>query len=126
MLEHLEEHGDFNFFFNPSKCAQCGGRCCTGESGYIFVTPKEIQNIAEFLGVEFEQFCQNFVKKVGYRYSLREISEGGDVYSCVFFKDGACQIYPKRPAQCVNFPFWDCYKEDFRDLLKECIGVVEK
>ncbi|MDE5926461.1 MAG: YkgJ family cysteine cluster protein, partial [Helicobacter sp.] len=92
----------------------------------IFVTPQEIQGIAQFLGLEFDTFCQKFVKKVGYRYSLCEILESNGAYSCVFFKNGRCQIYPKRPAQCVRFPFWDCYKEEWTDLLKECIGVVKK
>ncbi|MDE7176147.1 MAG: YkgJ family cysteine cluster protein [Helicobacter sp.] len=117
---------DFPFGFDSSKCEQCGGKCCTGEAGYIFVTPQEIQGIAQFLGLEFDTFCQKFVKKVGYRYSLCEILESNGAYSCVFFKNGRCQIYPKRPAQCVRFPFWDCYKEEWTDLLKECIGVVKK
>lgn len=94
--------------------------------GHIFVTPKEIKQIAKFLGLEFDFFCQNFVKKVGYRYSLLEIQESKGVYSCIFFQDGKCKIYQKRPMQCVKFPFWDCYKENWTDLLKECIGVVKK
>lgn len=120
------EDSNFSFSFDQNKCEQCGGKCCTGESGYIFVTPTEIQRIAEFLGFEFSTFCQNFVKKVGYRYSLREILEDNGAYSCVFFKNGKCQIYEMRPMQCVKFPFWDCYKENWTDLLKECIGVVVK
>lgn len=120
------EDSNFSFHFDSSKCAECGGKCCTGEEGYIFVTPKEIQGIAEFLGVDFDAFCRQFVKKVGYRYSLREILEDNGAYSCVFFKENKCQIYPKRPVQCVKFPFWDCYKEDYENLLKECIGVVKK
>ncbi len=120
------EDSNFPFRFDASKCTECGGKCCTGERGYIFVTPKEIQGIAEFLGFDFDRFCQNFVKKVGYRYSLREVLETNGAYSCIFFKNGVCQIYQKRPTQCAKFPFWDCYKEDWTDLLKECIGVVRK
>ncbi|MCI5968424.1 YkgJ family cysteine cluster protein [Helicobacter sp.] len=120
------EHSDFQYHFDPSKCKECGGKCCTGESGYVFVTPKEIEEIAEFLGLDFDTFCQNYVKKVGYRYSLLDITQDNKTYSCVFFKDGICQIYPKRPKQCVAFPFWDYYKEHFDELEKECIGVVKK
>lgn len=120
------EHSDFQFRFDSSKCEECGGKCCTGESGYIFVFSKEIEAIADFLKLDFEAFCQKFVKKVGYRYSLLDIPQGNGVYSCVFFKDGMCQIYSKRPRQCVTFPFWDYYKEHFEELSKECIGVVQK
>ncbi|WP_299547553.1 YkgJ family cysteine cluster protein [uncultured Helicobacter sp.] len=119
------EHSDFQFRFDPSKCEECGGKCCTGESGYIFVTPKEIEEIAEFLGLDFESFCNNYVKKVGYRYSLLDVTKDHITYSCVFFKDGICQIYPKRPKQCVSFPFWDYYKDHFEELQKECIGVFK-
>ncbi|TLD85365.1 YkgJ family cysteine cluster protein [Helicobacter sp. MIT 11-5569] len=120
------ENSNFGFYFDSNKCQECGGKCCTGESGYIFVSPKEIQEIAEFLSIDFDTFCQNYVKKVGYRYSLLEIAQGNKIYSCIFFKDGICQIYPKRPKQCITFPFWDCYKDNIEELLKECIGVVKK
>ena len=123
----LKEQG-FAFSFNPNKCQECGGKCCRGESGYIFVNPKEIEKIAEFLQLDFESFCLKFVKKVGYRYSLIEKREkDGTGYACVFFDEEKmqCGIYPVRPKQCEKFPFWDCYKEDFKDLLKECIGVCQ-
>ena len=67
----LEAEG-FLFVFDENQCAKCGGKCCKGESGYIFVTSNEIQKIAESLQMEFDEFCLKFVKKVGYRYSLIE------------------------------------------------------
>lgn len=120
------ERSGFQYSFNPNKCKECGGKCCTGESGYIFVSPKEIVEIAEFLGLDFESFSQNYIKKVGYRYSLLDVTQDHKTYSCIFFEDGICQIYPKRPKQCISFPFWDYYKDHFEELSKECIGVVKK
>ncbi len=119
----------FSFGFDFTKCQECGGKCCKGERGYIFVTPSEIQKIAESMQMNFESFCLKKKKKVGYRYSLIEKKEQkGDGYACVFFDEekGQCQIYENRPKQCVEFPFWDCYKENFETLLEECIGVVKK
>ena len=69
------EAEDFLFVFDENQCAKCGGKCCKGESGYIFVTSNEIQKIAESLQMEFDEFCLKFVKKVGYRYSLIEKKE---------------------------------------------------
>ena len=123
----LKEKG-FAFSFDSNKCQECGGKCCCGESGYIFVNAKEIENIAKFLEMDFESFCLKFVKKVGYRYSLIEKKEkNGMGYACVFFDEEKkqCKIYSVRPNQCVKFPFWDCYKDDFSELLKECIGVCK-
>ncbi|MDE5591368.1 MAG: YkgJ family cysteine cluster protein, partial [Helicobacter sp.] len=64
----LEMEG-FDFAFDETKCKECGGKCCTGESGYIFVSAFEIQEIAEMLGMSFEDVCLKYVKKVGYKYS---------------------------------------------------------
>ena len=122
------EAEDFLFVFDENQCAKCGGKCCKGESGYIFVTSNEIQKIAESLQMEFDEFCLKFVKKVGYRYSLIEKKEKeGKGYACVFFDEegGKCQIYENRPKQCKQFPFWECYKKDYEILMKECIGVIK-
>jgi hypothetical protein len=35
----------FNYSFDFSACSTCQGRCCTGESGYIYVTKAEIGEI---------------------------------------------------------------------------------
>ena len=97
-----------------------------GESGYIFVSSKEIEAIADFLKLDFEHFVKNLLRKLGIA-TLCWIFHRAMVCICVvFFKDGMCQIYSKRPRQCVTFPFWDYYKEHFEELSKECIGVVQK
>lgn len=119
----------FGFEFNSSKCQECGGKCCTGESGYIFASLKELEQIADFLDLSFEDFLLHYVKKVGYRFSLIEqkFQEG---YACIFFDKNklCCSIYEVRPKQCRDFPFWELYldKKHLPKLLKECIGVKEK
>ncbi|MDA3967241.1 MULTISPECIES: YkgJ family cysteine cluster protein [Helicobacter] len=120
---------EYDFTFDPSKCEECGGKCCTGESGYVFVTPYDIEEISKFLNMDFNEFSVKFVRKVGYKYSLTEkIQKDGKGHACVFFDEETrkCQIYSRRPKQCVSFPFWECYKDDFEPLLKECIGVCKK
>ena len=56
----LKKEG-FKFSFDSSKCEECGGKCCSGESGYIFVTPNEIIKIAKFLNIDFENFCYKYI-----------------------------------------------------------------
>ena len=34
---NLTQCDGFDFAFNPAKCAECGGKCCIGESGYVFL-----------------------------------------------------------------------------------------
>ena len=113
----------FKFKFNPNACEECGGKCCIGESGYVWVNKEEIEKIAKFLGLEIEEFIKNYLRKVEYKYSLKEIKKDNS-YECVFFENGKCLIYEVRPRQCREFPFWDYFKDDFSYLLKECPGVV--
>lgn len=60
----------FDFSFNPNKCADCGGKCCIGESGYIFLSVGEMRAIAEFFGLDFDDFTRQFIRQVGAQYSL--------------------------------------------------------
>lgn len=116
----------FCYTFNENACAACGGACCVGESGYIWVNFKEIKAISNYLTISIEEFAQKYLKRVKNRYSLQETKTKDDGYACVFFDDKSrlCQIYPVRPKQCVSFPFWEQFKNDIQSLTKECPGVV--
>ncbi|WP_024791948.1 YkgJ family cysteine cluster protein [Lebetimonas sp. JS138] len=124
--EKLISKDGFDFKFNPDACKKCKGNCCIGESGYIWVNPKEIEAIADFLGIDKNIFIDRFLIKVGYKYSIKEkpYKKG---YACIFFENG-CKIYPVRPNQCKTFPFWERYKDEryYEELKNECPGVIFK
>ena len=56
MSNIMKEEG-YSYSFNPSACQSCQGKCCTGESGYIYVTKDEIIKIAELLELDVNIFC---------------------------------------------------------------------
>lgn len=122
---------DYPFEFEGEICKSCGGRCCTGEGGYVFVSIKEMEEIAAYLNLSFEAFCAKYVRKVGYRFSLIEKSYN-NALACVFFNTqaGKCDIYTHRPKQCQDFPFWSSYKNlnkaAIKLLKKECPGIRVK
>ena len=123
----LMEQEGYRYKFDPSACASCGGHCCTGESGYIWVKYDEIEAISKFLEQSIEDFATIYLKKVKHRYSLIERKrESEDDYACIFFDDEMrrCSIYPARPRQCRTFPFWDQFKNDKEEVKKECPGIV--
>ncbi len=124
MYDILKKEG-FSYGFDPSRCAACEGKCCTGESGYIWLTPKEMENIAAFLAVDIETFKSSYLRKIRYRYSLKE-RQVGESFECIFFDADAknCSIYPVRPVQCATFPFWDYFKEHIDEVVEECPGIV--
>lgn len=124
MQDIISKEG-FDYSFDPSKCAACEGKCCTGESGYIWLTPDEMIKIADFLEIGLEDFKEHYLRKVRYRYSLKE-QRVGDSYECIFFDTVAknCSIYPVRPRQCATFPFWDYFKDHIEEVVEECPGIV--
>ena len=114
----------FNYRFNPESCNQCEGRCCNGESGRIFVNQDEIEAISRFLKMKISKFSVEYLRKVSYKFSLKELKANHN-YACVLFDDkrNQCSIYPVRPHQCRTFPFWDYFKDKPEELSKECPGV---
>lgn len=124
---NLMESDGYPYKFEPSACASCGGACCTGASGYIWVKHHEIKTIAEFLELSYEDFAIMYLKKVKHRYSLIEKyrKESND-FACIFFdsKIEGCGIYSVRPLQCRTFPFWEQFKNSCDEVEKECPGIV--
>jgi len=87
------------------SCLACG-RCCKGTPGYVFFDEWEGKRMAEFLGLDFVAFLRKYARRLeDGRWSLREFVRGD--YRCVFLKDDRCLIYPVRPLQCREYPFWD-------------------
>ncbi len=82
-------------------CQRCGA-CCTGESGYVWVTPREAARIARFLGLSGAEFASQYLRKPGTHESLIELPDA----RCIFYAGNACAIYSVRPVQCRTFPFW--------------------
>lgn len=104
--------------------------CCKGESGYVFVSIDEMQQIAAFLGVSFEAFCLRYARKIGYRFSLVEKTCDNGL-ACVFLDtNNMCSIYAVRPKQCITFPFWEAHKHlnetALMALQNECPGIYIK
>jgi len=85
-------------------CTECGD-CCVGEPGFVWVNKEEIETLAAELKLEVSQFEQMYVRRIGIRKSLKELSNG----DCVFFdkKKRACIVYGVRPRQCRTWPFWN-------------------
>ncbi|MCR8689344.1 MULTISPECIES: YkgJ family cysteine cluster protein [Campylobacter] len=116
----------FDYEFDPKKCDECGGKCCTGESGYIWIDESEIKILGEYLGYKPELIKEIFLEKFDNRYSIKEkpYQKG---WACIFFdeKNKNCSIYEYRPKQCRSFPFWEHFKTNYKELEMECIGVKQ-
>ena len=100
------------------QCTQCGN-CCTGDPGYVWVTPDEVQAIADFRGQPVEEVRALYTRKAQGRVTLREKANG----ECVFWdKRAGCTVYPARPAQCRTWPFWESVTETKKSWDQTTIG----
>ena len=115
----------FDFCFDENACASCGGNCCTGESGYIWITPSELENLADFLKLDRSIFINDYLQKVGYKFSIKEKFDDNLGHCCIFFdtQKKCCSVYQARPIQCRTFPFWDYFKDKIEEVKKECPGI---
>jgi Fe-S-cluster containining protein len=120
----LMRQDGFDFVFDPKACSSCGGGCCIGDSGYIWVTPAEIKALSSRLNLDTQEFITNYLSKIGYRYSLKEL-EFNSGFRCIFFDidKKQCSVYEDRPSQCRTFPFWNHFKNNIREVEKECPGI---
>jgi Fe-S-cluster containining protein len=104
------------------ECTRCG-RCCTGASGYVWVTDEDIEALAEYLSMTLAAFGRRHLRQVGLRYALLERAATGD---CVFLRDGLCTVYDRRPSQCRRFPWWRealASEEAWKETARECEGI---
>jgi len=125
MSDLMREKG-YSYAFDPKACEECQGKCCTGESGYIYVNKTEIETIAKLLNLNVNDFAVKYLYKKGYKYSIKE-NKFEDSYECVFYdrQTNGCTIYEARPTQCKTFPFWDYYKQRVDELKEECPGIID-
>lgn len=111
------------YFFDKGihfKCQKCGA-CCTGEPGAVYIDIDESRLVANFLGMEYHTFRQEYLLHLGDRDSLREDPQG----RCVFYHNG-CAIYTVRPNQCRTYPFWFQNlrsERNWQKAVKECPGI---
>jgi len=89
------------------ECQGCG-ECCSGpDEGYIWVTRPEIERIAAFLKLSIGELRHKFLTRIGLRTTIIERPGNKD---CIFLEHSEghkkCVIYPVRPSQCRNWPFW--------------------
>lgn len=83
--------------------------------------------MAELMGMDLEDFANEYVKAAYGRLSLQERLRDGE-YQCCFFDsfNERCLVYQARPEQCRTFPYWDAYLDNFQILLEICPGISVK
>jgi Fe-S-cluster containining protein len=85
-------------------CTGCG-KCCSGDPDYyVFLTPREAEEIRRHLGLTPRWFKRRYLRRTSQGELVINNQGGG---RCVFLeKDNRCGVYAVRPVQCRTYPFW--------------------
>jgi len=120
----MDDQNTFPFQFDSKSCKTCGGKCCRGFCGYVWLELDEIERLAEARKMDVASFAKQFVRRVDGRFSLKEYCINGEHFCCFFDRiECQCLFYNSRPRQCRTFPFWEKFKKDPQELFLECPGV---
>jgi hypothetical protein len=118
---------NFPYHFDNAACETCGGKCCRGGEGYVWLSKAELENLADTRKMTVAQFSRQYVRQVASRLSLRERHINGEHFCCFFDRIACrCAVYQSRPVQCRTFPFWDIFREEPQEILAACPGVSLK
>lgn len=124
-VSNLLTQDDFNYGFDATLCSKCEGNCCIGEQGYIWITSKEMQRLSQLLNISTDELKHQHLRKINYKYSIKEKQLSKDNFACVFFDldKKQCSVYDARPTQCRTFPFWEYFKENEKEVYDECPAI---
>lgn len=109
------------FMSHVFKCIRCGA-CCQW-AGYVRLTDGDIEQIAQFLGLDIDDFVSKFTVLTADRESLALIDQADG--SCIFYRHGnpsQCVIQKAKPEQCTGFPLQWAHKNWEQD----CGGAKAK
>ena len=109
------------------ECQQCGNCCAGPDEGYIWITKTEIEMLAEHLRLSVEELREKYLTRLMTRTSIIEEPDSKD---CIFLTNingfRGCAIYPVRPNQCRNWPFWSSNltrPHDWNYAAAKCPGI---
>jgi uncharacterized protein len=104
------------------KCTGCG-KCCTGSSGSVFLSPTDLERLATFFHLSAGAFARRYTRVIKRRRALIDRPTSHD---CVFLADKTCTVYEARPTQCRTYPWWLGNIRDqqsWQEAAKFCEGI---
>lgn len=111
-------------WFDPGlkfKCTGCG-KCCTGEAGFVFLSPEDIERLSAHLQITTKEFVQKYTRIVNAQIALLDSKNA----ECIFLKENRCNVYEARPVQCRTFPWWlqnIRSPEAWAEAARDCEGI---
>jgi len=92
----------------------------------VFLSLKDLNDIETVMKIGRDEIIKIYCKIVDVGGSRRISLKEKDNYDCIFWSDGGCTIYEKRPLQCRSFPFWQTIlrsEEEWENMKSHCPGI---
>ena len=107
------------------SCKRCSS-CCRYDSGFVFLSEKDLENLAEMLKQDKSRVLSIYCRwvtdwKGDEVLSLKEKSNK----DCILWESG-CIVYTSRPLQCKAFPFWESIvssSQNWEIAASDCPGI---
>ena len=95
-----------------------------GDCGSVWITTAEVLKLANHLGLSFTQTVHTYLHKDKHRFCINDTTSALGTH-CAFFDPTIkqCSIYEVRPEQCITFPFWSEYQEQYEGTILICPGI---
>ena len=107
------------------SCQMCR-YCCSAEPGYVYLSREDIINGANATALSPRDFISVYCRVIDFgTFSMISLREKEN-YDCIFLSEKGCSIYPVRPKQCMNYPFWPSIMESEKAWKEEsmhCPGI---
>lgn len=123
-LEQAGESSEATWFEGglKFKCTGCG-KCCTGSSGYVYLSQLDLERLAGFFKQPVGAFVRTSTQMVNGRRALINRRHSTD---CVFLAGRTCTVYDARPVQCRTYPWWSgnlLDPEAWQEAAQVCEGI---
>jgi uncharacterized protein len=76
-------------------------RCCDTH-GYVYITERDLNRLAEYTGMTAPEFEAKYVFRTRHLLRLRKPRKR----QCHFLTNTGCSVHPAKPVQCRLYPFW--------------------
>jgi uncharacterized protein len=103
-------------------CTGCG-ECCTGAPGYVYLSVRDLSQLAMHMNCSEEEFKKRYTRIVDDQLCLIDAPRSAD---CIFLKENRCSVYEARPVQCRTFPWWLHNLQsprNWKDAARRCEGI---
>ena len=60
--DYMDNQNNFPYHFDSNTCKTCGGKCCRGFGGYVWISMEELEKMADTRKMDVALFSKQYVR----------------------------------------------------------------